>query len=395
MTRIAGIRATPVNVPLAAPYHWSYGLFPGFTQTIVEIDTDDGLTGIGEAPSSAVASIINGAFAERLVGRDAIDIQGCELCCLPSQAGVQSVTDYASLAAFGGIEMALWDIRGKLWQRPVYELLGGAVRTEIAFTDYFVFREKFGDDGGEATPEEVADYCLKMREEHGSTCFEGKLSEPDPKTSIHYIDVLRKRLGDDVMLRIDSNNAYSVTTARAVAPALEELGIDNWEDPVASYDELVRLRPYTRLSISGHNMDIPKAIRLGVPDAIVSGISGNGGFLRIQRIIAALEGSGIDFWCYSGDTGIQSAAYLHLCAATQWIRRPGQSLFHMQPFDVIEEGPFQLTDNCIEVPSGPGLGVTLSQDKLKFLHQKFLDDGPLYKFADPANPGRLRRLPLV
>ncbi|MGI9464274.1 MAG: mandelate racemase/muconate lactonizing enzyme family protein [Aestuariivirgaceae bacterium] len=395
MTKITSIKTTPVNVPLEAAYVWTYGLFPGFTQSIIEITTDDGITGIGEAPSASAAAAISNGFADRLIGRDPIDIQGCELACLPSYPGVQSVADFGSLASFGGIELALWDIRGKLWQRPVYELLGGAVRKSIPFTDYFVYREKNGEAGGEQTPEEVAEYCLRMKEEFGSTAFEGKMSEFDPKASIRLIEVLRKALGDDALIRVDSNSAYSVIVARMMAPALEELGVDNWEDPVGSYDELLRLRPHTRLSISGHNTDIGKAAAYKVPDAIVSGISGNGGFIRTLKLVAACEAAGIDFWCYSGDTGIQSAAYLHLCAASPWIRRPNQSLFHTQPLDVIEEGPFQLRNNLLEVPEGPGLGVTLSQDKLQHMHKLFVDNGPLNKYIDPANPGRMRRPPLA
>ncbi|MGI9388284.1 MAG: enolase C-terminal domain-like protein, partial [Methyloligellaceae bacterium] len=162
-----------------------------------------------------------------------------------------------------------------------------------------------------------------------------------------------------------------------------------------SYEEMAALRPHTRLCLSGHNVDIPKIMNLGVPDALVSGISGNGGFIRTQKLIAACEAANVDFWCYSGDTGIQSAAYIHLSATTSWIRRHNQSLFHMQSLDVIEEGPFRLKDNHLVVPDGPGLGVMLETDKLRHMHQLFVDQGPLNKFIDPDNPGVMRRLPLV
>jgi len=89
--KIINLRATPVNVPLEAAYIWSYGALPGFTQTIIEIETDEGITGIGEAPTAAVADVINGRFSDALKGRDPIDINGCELRCLPSTRGVQSV----------------------------------------------------------------------------------------------------------------------------------------------------------------------------------------------------------------------------------------------------------------------------------------------------------------
>jgi glucarate dehydratase len=112
------------------------------------------------------------------------------------------------------------------------------------------------------------------------------------------------------------------------------------------------------------------------------------------RFIGACEAMGIDFWCYSGDSGIASAAYLHLAAATPHIREPSQSLFRMQPFDVIEEGPFRPKKNLVAVPEGPGLGVTLSREKLAHCHQLFLKEGQYNKFHDPERPGVFRRLPL-
>jgi glucarate dehydratase len=142
-------------------------------------------------------------------------------------------------------------------------------------------------------------------------------------------------------------------------------------------------------------MDIAKATELGVPDAIVTDVALHGGFGRLVRFVGACEAQGIDFWCYSGDTGIGTAAYLHICAAMEWIREPNNSILRMQPFDVIEEGPFSPRDNHLPIPTGPGLGVTLSQDKLAYAHKLFLNDGPLNKNLDPADLGRNKRLPLV
>ena len=82
--KITAIRATPVNIPLEAPYLWSYGSLAGFSKTIVEVETDDGIIGIGEGPSPGnVATILN-HIAPKLIGRDPIDIAGAERVCLPS-----------------------------------------------------------------------------------------------------------------------------------------------------------------------------------------------------------------------------------------------------------------------------------------------------------------------
>lgn len=393
--KITRVRATPVNVPLEAAYVWSYGALPGFTQTIIEVETDEGLTGIGEAPSAVAADVINNTFADALIGRDPIDTTGCELRCLPSSRGVQSVSELALTAIWGGVEMALWDLRGKAWDQPVYQLLGGAVRKDIAFTEYFAYRVAENGKGGEASAEAVADYCTRMQQEHGSTMFEGKVSDADPKDAVALVRAVREVIGDDALLRADSNHAYSVASARMLAPAFEELSIDCWEDPVGTYEDLARLRPHTRLAFSSHNTDFPKAVSLGVPDNIVTNIAGHGGFTATLKFIGACEKMGIGFWCYSGDSGVATAAYMHLCASQSWITKPNQSLLRMQPHDVIEEGPFRPKNNTVRVPEGPGLGVTLSQDKLKFLHRHYLEHGAMNKYHNPADPGRFVRLPLV
>jgi glucarate dehydratase len=393
--KITAIRATPVNIPLEAPYHWSYGTFPGFSKAIIEIETDAGLVGLGEAPSPGCANIITHAMADRLIGRDPVDMAGCERAVLPYSRGVQSFTDFETIAAFGAIEMALWDLRGKAWDRPLYDLFGGAVRKQIPFTEYFAYREEVDGCGGEATIDDVVAYCVSMRDIHGSSFFEGKVSDPEPHRAIALVTALRKALGDDAMLRIDSNHAYSVTTAKQMAPAFEELRVRNWEDPVPTYEELAMLARHTSLSFSSHNLDLPKTVALGVPHAIVSGPAPLGGFTRLQRFIGACEAMGIDFWCYSGDAGIGTAAYLHLCAANAWIREPNQSLFRMQLFDVIEEAPFDLKNNLLAVPEGPGLGVTLSPDRLAHCHKLYMDEGPLDKYRDPFAPDQNRILPLA
>jgi glucarate dehydratase len=387
--RIRSITATPVNLPLQAPYVWAFGQLPGFSVTIVQVETEDGLVGLGEAPSPAAAAVIRDVIGPRLIGHDAFDIAGAEFLCLPFFVGVQSINDHARIAAFGALEMALWDLRGQAWQQPLYQLLGGAVRKDIPFTDYFAQRV-----GGEQSPEAVADYCVQLHETFGTTFFEGKFSTADPRTSLEILQMIRRKLGDEVMLRIDSNQAYSLATARGLARPLEELGVRNWEDPVASIEEMVELRRHCSIGFSTHNTDISRAMMLRVPDAICSNPAVMGGIGRLLRFVGACEHARIDFWCYSGDSGVGSAAYLHLCAAIGWIREPNQSLFRMQVMDVIEGGPFVPRNNFVPVPEGFGLGVTIAPDRLAWCHAHFMENGPMNKYHDAQQPGTYRRLPL-
>ena len=110
---VAFCSARFVLLPLEAPYLWSYGSLAGFSKTIVEVETIDGLVGLGEGPSPANAATIAEIFAPRLIGQDAVDIEACERLCLPSWRGIYTDVDFASIRAFGAIEMALWDLRGK------------------------------------------------------------------------------------------------------------------------------------------------------------------------------------------------------------------------------------------------------------------------------------------
>jgi glucarate dehydratase len=392
--KIKSIRATPVLIPLEAPYLWSYGALDGFTKCVVEVETTDGVTGIGEAPSHASARIID-AFSDRLLGLDPLDIAGLERRVLPSMPAAHSVTDHGLRGAWGGVEIALWDLRGKLWGQPVANLLGGIHRRDIPFTDYFSYRLPQDGKGGEAAIQDVVDYCLSLREAHGTTFFEGKVSDPDLNANIRLVQALRLALGPDAMIRIDSNQAFSVPSATYLAPAFAEAGVRNWEDPTPDWTGMRRLRNRTNIPFSGHNTDLAKAVAYGAPDAIVSDVAGFGGFAAAMRFVSACQGAGVDFWCYSGGSGLETAAYLHLCAAHPHIREPNQSLLRQQPFDVIAEGPFAPTGNLIALQSGPGLGVALDPARLAHCARLLVDRGLPNKYHDPAAPGVMRRMPLV
>ena len=338
--RITGLRATPVNMPLDAPMWWTGGLYPGTSKIIVEVETDQGIVGLGEAPSVDVLRSIE-AMGERLIGRDPMDIAGCEALCVPPWQIVQNTDDSSVVKAFGAIEIALWDIRGKAWNEPLYQLLGGAVRKQIPFTEYFAFRPEREGKGGEMSPEAVVDYCLRMREAHGSTFFEGKLIQGDPLLEIETVRHLREALGPGAMIRLDSNMQWSLASARRVLREIEPYDVRNYEDPVARFEEMAQLRRHSAIPFSSHVADIRRAVALGVPDTIVTNFAVLGGIGRAIRFIGACEAMGVGFWCYSGDAGVCTAAYLHVTAATAWIHEPSQSLFRWQVADVIEGGPFR------------------------------------------------------
>jgi glucarate dehydratase len=389
--RIESITATPVNIALEAPLWWTGGLYPGTSKVIVQVHVDEGLVGLGEAPSVDIVQLIE-AMGERLAGADPLDIAACERRCVPPWQIVQNTDDASVVKAFGAIEIALWDLRGKAFGVPLHVLLGGAVRTEIPFTG---FREAANGVGGELTAEAIVEYCLAMREAHGSTMFEGKLILGDPELEIRTVRLLREALGDEAMIRLDSNMQWSLASARHVLRSIEPYNIRNYEDPVATFEEMAALRRHSSISFSSHVPDLRRAVALGVPDTLVTNFAVLGGIGRAIRFIGACEAMGVGFWCYSGDTGVCTAAYLHVVASQPWLHEPSQSLFRWQADDVIEGGPFRQTDNVVPVPTGPGLGVTIDEQALEFWHRDIVEHGPIDHFHDPRQPEAFRALPLV
>ena len=91
--KITAIRATCVNIPLETPFYWTLGKYPGTSKVIVEVDTDEGLTGIGEATSIDCAPVINGPMAHDLIGLDPFDLATCERCGACRSPGTLSLTE--------------------------------------------------------------------------------------------------------------------------------------------------------------------------------------------------------------------------------------------------------------------------------------------------------------
>jgi glucarate dehydratase len=393
--KITRITVTHVNVPFDAPFWWTAGLYGGASKSIVEVETDEGVTGLGEAPWWHFGALIEAEIAPALIGADPLDLADCESRCVPPWQITANTGENAASVAFGAVEIALWDIRGKVFGLPLYKLLGGAVRKEIPFSEYFSFRPRQGEAGGEMTPEAIVDYCLRMREAHGSTIFEGKLILGDPGLEIRTVRMLREALGPEAQIKLDSNMQWSLTTARWVLREIEPYNVRNYEDPVATFEEMAALRQHSIIPFSTHVPDLRHAVALGTPDYFVCNFAALGGLGRTLKFVAACEAMGKGFWCYSNDLGIMTAAYLHVVAATPWITEASQSLFRWQVGDVIEGGPFRQTDNVVQVPEGPGLGVTIDPAAMRRWAAHFREHGPMHHFVDPERPGRYRRLPLA
>ena len=255
-------------------------------------------------------------------------------------------------------------------------LLGGAVRPEVALTEYFSYRLAGPSHPGESSPLEVARYCAQMIEQHGAGAFEGKVCTVLARRGDR--DGARGARGDrrGRRLTLDANGGWTVPTAREAIRRLDPFEIFYYEDPVETHDELAQLRAHTGASFSTHVIDLGKTIELGVPDAIVTNLNELGGIRRTVEFIAACARFDVGFRFHSGETGIATAAYLGVSGAVEHVREPSQTLVRWYADDVIEGGPFSPEDGVLAVPTGPGLGVTLDREALRRCHERYLREGP-------------------
>lgn len=390
--KIVSVRATPINIPLEAPYRWSPGVMPGFTKTIVEVRTEDGVVGLGEAPGYRTGWLIDSEIGPKIIGANPFDAADCERRCLPPVHRSRNMEDGLVMQAWGGVEMALWDLVGKYQGRSVASLLGGRIRDQIGFTEYFALRLPSEGRGGESTPTDIARYCARMVEEHGADSFEGKVGVLDVATEVKTVKEIRAAVGDDPFLRLDANMAWSTTVARDALHRLEQYNVRSIEDPVATHEEMARLRSSTSIAFSSHAPSLFEAVKLGVPDAFVIGLTPLGGIRRTVKLIHACEGLGIDVWFFSPDAGVASAAYLQVSAGMEHLSQPHQTLARWHMDEVITGGPFMPKDGLVSVPDGPGLGVSLDVAALKRCHERFADLGPYnYYEADPLRRDRRHR----
>lgn len=185
---------------------------------------------------------------------------------------------------------------------------------------------------------------------------------------------VRAAIGDRP-LQLDANGGWTVPSARDALARFAPFDISWFEEPCETYEEMAELRRHSAIAFSAHAIDLLKAAALRCPDAIVTNVNEHGGIARTRDFVRACESLGVGFRFHSGETGIASAAYLHLSAALEHVRGASQTLFHWYADDVIEGGPFALENGVTQIPTGPGLGVALDRTALQRCHDRFLSEG--------------------
>ena len=172
---------------------------------------------------------------------------------------------------------------------------------------------------------------------------------------------------------------------------LADYDVSNYEDPVATFEEMAALRRHSDIPFSTHVPDLRRAVALGVPDIIVTNFAVLGGIGRATEVHRRLRGDGRRVLVLFGRYRRLHRGLSPCRAATPWITEASQSLFRWQIGDVIEGDPFRQVDNVVSVPEGPGLGVALDRAALKvwnrhFVEQRTVGPFPRSGLSGPASP---------
>lgn len=363
---IIQVNAIPISIPIFRTHKIaSYTLNAGFF-VLVELKTDDGLIGYGEAPLSmgpvfpeetwqGALSLVCDYFAPILIGKNPFDVEAImrELDC-------SATRNFTTKCA---VEFALYDLMGKSLQIPVYSLLGGAYQLEMPLS----WSLAIGD------PEADASEGARLVEK-GHRIFKIKFGFLSPDMDIARLKAIRQAVGDEVDLRIDVNQGWTPDVAIRTIRRIEQLGLHPTfiEQPVVSWDltGMARVAHAVETPIMADESlftlrDAQALIALEAADIFAIKIMKHGGYRRSKQIAALAESANIP--CYVGsnlETGLATLACLHFAAATPNVTY-GCELFgpKLLTDDILLEA-VEYAPGMIHCPSRPGIGASLDPAKV-------------------------------
>jgi glucarate dehydratase len=386
--KIIDIRTRCVAIPLNAQLRHNTGVHPGyFLRTILELITDEEIIGLGEVGGGDQRGALE-KLKPRIIGMDPFHLEQIKLKVLRSIYYISNSRLYAA------IEMACLDIQGKATSRPLSDLIGGSVRSEIPMIGYLFWRYDRPGGGHDTCAEDLADYCVELHETLGINSMKLKAGVQKPQEEAKVLELCRKKLGDDFGLRIDPNGLWSVATAVQIGRRLEDLNIEYFEDPAWGIEGNAAVRKQIRIPIATNMYpnkfdDLGPAIRLDAVDIVLTDLHYWEGPRGVKDLCAVCSTFNLGVAMHSGsEFGVELAAMLHTASTIPAMTFAGDAHYHYLEDDIIEGGLMKYEKGCIKVPTGPGLGVSLDEDKMKFYQKYYEDKGDYYArfHQDPYRP---------
>jgi glucarate dehydratase len=390
--KISDVRATTVTVPLHAPLRHANGCHWGrFVRTIVEVETDSGIIGLGEMGGGGEsAEAVFRSIKNYLIGRDLARLEEMRLLVANPTASLYNNRTQV-LAA---LEFACLDILGKAWNVPVHDILGGQLRDRVPFASYLFFRYPNPQTGaGEIrTIDHLLSYARELKRGRGFTSHKLKAGVFDPDYELEVYRALAHEFPKD-RVRFDPNAVWSTEQAIRFGQAIEGLNNDYLEDPVYGLNGMRRTREMIRVPLATNTVVVnfeqlaANALNTAV-DVILLDTTFWGGIRQCVKAAGVCETFQLGVAVHSsGELGIQLATMLHLGAVIPNLSFAADAHYHHLTDDVIEGGLMPYEAGSIAVPTGPGLGVKLNREKLLEYSELYKRLGPYPYDQDPSRPG--------
>ena len=357
--KITQISLYAYDIPLKAPIAISLGTIDDARNILVEIQTDESITGwgegshlwmiVGETQASGLAAAND--MARLLIGRDPLDIEGC----------INSLTRYlpghpTTRSAF---DMALYDIAAKAARMPLYQFLGGSKRSLV--TDETIYIN---------TPERMVEDALRIQAK-GAEAIKVKLGT-NLRDDIGRVEAIRNAIGDAIPIRTDANQGWDVVTAQAVLRAIGGWNVQYCEQPIKRHDiaglRQIRQRSTVPIMADESLFDATDAIRLVREEAVDYfniKLSKSGGIFEALKINAIAEAAGIPcmIGCMS-ESRLALTANAHFASARHNVRFYDLDGCFEHADDPVYGG-ITYTDYQIELPETPGIGAEVDAAFLK------------------------------
>jgi len=396
--RIVDIRATTVTVPLEAALRHANGCHWGrFVRTIVEVETDNGLIGLGEMGGGGEsAEAVFRSLKSYLVGHDPARMEEMRFIVANPTASLYNNRTQV-LAA---LEFACLDIVGQAWGVPVYQILGGKLRDRVPFASYCFFRYANPQTGATEvrTADQVVAFARAAKERDGFTTHKMKAGVFPPEHELELYRALAQTFPED-KVRFDPNGVWSTEQAIRFGQGIEGLNNDYLEDPVYGMNGMRRTRGKVRMPLATNTVvvnfeQLAANILDPAVDVILLDTTFWGGIRPCIKAAGVCETFQVGVAVHSsGELGIQLATMLQLGAVIPNLSFAADAHYHHLTDDIIEGGLMRYEGGAIQVPVGPGLGVKLNRDKLREYQELYKKLGGYPYDQDPARPGWAPVLP--
>jgi glucarate dehydratase len=389
--KIVDIKATTVAVPLEAPLRHAAGAHWGrFVRTIVEVVTDEGLSGWGElgGGGETAENAVRGLLPY-LKGHDPLQLEQLRWKIMNPVASLYN----SRMQVHAALEMACIDVAGKALGIRACDLLGGAVRDTIPFASYLFYRYASPENGfgDEFTAEAIVAEAKRQKRLNGFKTHKLKGGVFAPEHDVEVYSALADALPGD-RFRLDPISVWSVEESIWVASQIGHIRNDYFEDPCFGLEGMRRVRERISIPTATNTVvvnfeQLAQCIKHDAVDVILLDTTFWGGLRQAYKAGQVLEtfqfGASVHS---SGELGIQLASMLHLGAALPNLGFAADAHYHHLLDDIIVGGKLRYENGAIALPQGPGLGVEVDRAKLAQYAEYFREVGGYTYDRDPGRP---------